>query len=184
MLTSALLMDLKTRLALSQDLILLSLDINKALDTLWWSYLMTVLCHYGFGSPFLSWIAMLYDTLHKLNLNITVLNRLSFLSVGASDKLSAFPAFFLSWLQNPRIHSDSTGIDVAGSSNKILFFAYDMTPTSPRISLPICYPCQILLLHSWDFAFILPRLRQLNQLKYHHIVVLWIHREYTLQSTR
>lgn len=39
----------------------LSLDVNKAFDTLSWPYLMTELRHYGFGTSFLSWISALYD---------------------------------------------------------------------------------------------------------------------------
>lgn len=46
----------------SLESMLLSLDVNKAFDTLSWPYLMSVLHHYGFGASFLQWMTVLYDS--------------------------------------------------------------------------------------------------------------------------
>lgn len=46
----------------SLESMLLSLDVNKAFDTLSWPYFMLVLRHYGFGSLFMRWMSVLYDS--------------------------------------------------------------------------------------------------------------------------
>lgn len=46
----------------SLETMLLSLDVNKAFNTLSWPYLMAVLRHYGFGISFLHWLMALYDS--------------------------------------------------------------------------------------------------------------------------
>lgn len=38
------------------------LDVNKAFNTLSWPYLIMVLCHYDFGTSFLSWVLALYNS--------------------------------------------------------------------------------------------------------------------------
>lgn len=126
----------------SLETILLSLDVNKAFDTLSWPYLMSVLRHYGFGTSFLSWLTALYDApLAKIRY-YGFESSLFPIRRGTQQGCPLSPLLFVLALEPLaeaiRLHPDVKGTEVAGSAHKISLVADDilLTLTTPRVSLP------------------------------------------------
>lgn len=98
----------------------LSLDVNKAFDILSWPYLTMVLRHNGFEAPFLRWISALYDSppakvkYYGFELSLFPIRRRTRQGCPLSPLL-----FILALVEAVRSHPDITGLEVAGSSQKI-----------------------------------------------------------------
>lgn len=106
---------------------LLSLDMNKAFDTLSWPHLLSVLRHYGFGTSFLRWMAALYDS-PRAKLKYYGFESPPFgIGRGTRQGFPLSPLLFILALEPLAeaipTHSDVCGIEVAGSTHKIYLYS-------------------------------------------------------------
>lgn len=77
---------------------LLSLDANKAFDSVGWQYLLAVLSRFGFGPNFLRWVRLLYDTPQAVcRIGYHTLSHW----VGGLGRDAPCPLYSLLWLLSP-----------------------------------------------------------------------------------
>lgn len=126
----------------SLETMFLSLDINKAFDTLSWPYLIQVLKRYGFGASFTRWVSAIYDSPQAKVKYCGFESSIFPITRGTRQGCPLSPLLFILALEPLaeaiRSHPDIAGVEVAGISHKLSLFADDilLTITKPRISLP------------------------------------------------
>lgn len=125
-----------------QDLLILSLDAEKAFDHVEWPYLFAVLEKFQLGQDFISWIKLLYKNPTARILTNQTLSTQFKLSRGTRQGCALSPLLFALALeplaQTIRTHMDIHGYDTTYTSNTISLYADDILLyiTKPLTSLP------------------------------------------------
>lgn len=126
----------------SQQMMLLSLDIRKAFDTLSWSFLRAALLHRGLGVGFLSWFDSLYSV-PPASVKYMGYESLTFsIRRGTRQGCPLSPLLFILALEplaaHIRANPNIKGLELAGVTHKLAMFADDMLlyVSSLLISLP------------------------------------------------
>ena len=127
---------------LQKDLVVASLDAEKAFDQIEWDYLFEVLKRFNLGDTFISWIKLLYNNPTAQILTNGVLSSRFELFRSTRQGCPLSPILFALAIEplaesirtDPTIH----GVECAGSSDKISLYADDVLLfiTKPQISLP------------------------------------------------
>lgn len=108
---------------------LLSLDAEKAFDTVEWGYLWEMLGRFGFGPQFLNWLNVLYRAPTAcIHTNGRVSNEISF-AAGTRQGCPLSPSFFALALEPLailiRASGQVEGLKVGPLEEKVWFYADD-----------------------------------------------------------
>lgn len=127
---------------IQQDLIILSLDAEKAFDQVEWPYLFAVLEKFQLGQDFISWIKLLYQNPTARILTNPTLSTQFKLCRGTRQGCVLSPLLFALALEplaeTIHTHPDIHGYDTAHTTNAISLYADDILlyVTQPQTSVP------------------------------------------------
>ena len=112
--------------------LLLSLDFQKAFDSLEWSFMLRALESFNFGQSFISWIKLIYNEVSSCIINDGHTSGYFKISRGVrqGDPLSAFLFIIALELLSHAIREDNRieGIKIGNSETKLIQFADDTSP--------------------------------------------------------
>lgn len=127
----------------SPDLVILSLDAQKAFDKLLWPYLFSVLEKYNIGNDFKKWLMVLYDRPSARILTNGILSPPFLLHRGTRQGCALSPLLFALAIEPlaQKIRSEARihGYDLNNTLNKISLYADDVLlyVTKPLSSIPV-----------------------------------------------
>lgn len=126
-----------------EDLIILSLDAEKAFDQVEWQYLYEVLKKFGMGDKFITWIKLLYSNPSAKILTNQTLSEPFSLHRGTRQGCALSPLLFALALEplaeTIRSHPEIYGYNTEYTINKISLYADDVLlfVTKPYITIPV-----------------------------------------------
>lgn len=125
-----------------KESIVISLDAEKAFDSVRWEYLYLVLKHFGFNEQVIGCLNSLYHSPNaRIKINGTLSNTVNLergCRQGRPLSLKLFALFIEPLAQAIREEKDITGILIETTEHKICLYADDilMTLNDPKISVP------------------------------------------------
>ena len=126
---------------INKDLVIISLDAEKAFDQVEWSYLFSVMETFKLGEKFISWVKLLYANPTARILTNQMLSTKFNLSRGCRQGCPLSPLLFALAIeplaQSVRLHPEIYGYETRETENKISLYADDVLLyiTKPEISI-------------------------------------------------